>query len=266
MQQCMAIGGNLQVDGPILEEFYRRCQTGEGPILILPTASARAEGGLEIQRRFNELGSHRPVVVLPVHDRAAAGEEAYVRQARAAGGIFFTGGDQLRLATVLTGTPLLNAVRECYRAGIVVAGTSAGAAILGKVSIIRGRSGSAARAGMAHFAEGFGLLEDTIIDQHFHQKNRLGRLIYAITVHPGSLGIGIDENTAALFEGNQLTVLGKNSVTVLDGQSIAESNVDQLNAGELFSVAHLCLTQLTAGSRYDLARRAALIQRNPLEI
>lgn len=265
MKQCIAIGGNVQLDGPIITEFFRRSGSGDGHIVILPTASARNEGGIEFQRRFCDLGLQKTALILPVRDRAAALQAQNVDLLRAATGIFFIGGDQLRLATVLAGTPVLSAILERYQQGVVVAGTSAGAAVMGKLMIIRGRSGSAARSGSAHFAEGFGFIEQVLIDQHFHQKNRLGRLLYTITIHPGWLGVGIDENTAAVFEDDQLTVLGKNSVTIIDGQSIQESNIDQVNAGELFSVSDLRLTQLTTGSQYFLKRRAALVQREPYD-
>ncbi len=148
---------------------------------------------------------------------------------------------------------------------MVVAGTSAGAAAFGKVMIFKGRSGPAARAGTAQFGEGFGFVDQVIFDQHFHQRNRLGRLIFGVTVHPGSIGVGIDENTAVVIEGDVFTVIGKNAVTVIDGRTITESNIDQVKNGDLYAVSHLRLTQLTAGSRYDLASRSAMIQRTPLQ-
>ncbi len=265
MRQIMAMGGNVDVAGILIGEFFRRCGGVDGRIVILPCASNLAQGGQPVQERCLQLGIKISPEILPIHARALAYREEYIRAVHQASGIFFTGGDQAKLCSILCGTPLLEAIHEKAAEGTVIAGTSAGAAAMGKVMIAHGRSGSGARRDLAYFAEGLGLLENMIIDQHFHQRNRLGRLLFAVTVHPGSLGIGIDEDTAAVFEDQAFSVLGKNCVTVLQAAGEMTSNLADVNSGEYYAAGPLFINQLTQGSRYDLVHKAASIAQKPLE-
>lgn len=265
MTVLMAIGGNLQLNGSIMASFVQRSGGAEARLVIFPTASARQSGGTEYLNALQELGLKYPPIILPVRERMQAFDTNHLDPLKQASGIFFTGGDQLRLTTVLAGTPLLEGVRAAFRGGAVVAGTSAGAAMMGRMMISGGRSGSGARSGAAQFTEALGFIDNILFDQHFHQRNRIGRLIYAISIHPHLLGIGLDEDTATVIEDDHLTVIGNRTVTILDGREITESNVDQVSNGAWVSVSCLRLHQLTQGCQFDLNKRTATIYRKPLQ-
>jgi cyanophycinase len=265
MSVLMAIGGNMQLNGPIAWDFYQRCGGADARLVIIPAASSRINGGSEYLQAFKDLGLHEPPVLLPVRERLDSFNNGNLLPIQQASGIFFTGGNQLRLMTVLAGTPMMDCLFEAFQRGTIVAGTSAGAAVMGRVMISSGKTGSGARSGTAQFAEGLGFADNVLFDQHFYQRNRIGRLVYAITIHPQLLGIGIDEDTAALIEDERLTVIGKRVVTIIDGADIMESNIDQVSNGAWFGVSSLRLHQLTAGCEFNLKTRKALIKRNPLQ-
>ncbi len=264
MTVLMAIGGNVQLTGAVMTEFYQRSGGAEAQIVVFPTASNRMHGGNEYEQALNELGIRTPATVLPVRERLQAFDRTLQEQVLSASGIFFVGGDQVRLSMVLAGTPLLKAVHTAFENGAVLAGTSAGAAMMGQMMITSGRSGSGARGGAAQLAEGFGFTRDVLIDQHFHQRNRLGRLLFAISLHPHLLGLGVDEDTAAVFVGDQIHVIGTHAVTIVDGQDLVESNMDQTASGAWLSFSSVRLHQLAAGCQFNVGTRTAVIYRNPL--
>jgi len=265
MTVLMAIGGNMQLTGRIMQEFYQRSGGAQARVIIFPTASSRISGGEEYHNALQELGICVPPEILPVRERSQAYAAALQEQVKNASGIFFTGGDQVRLTMVLAGTPLLAAVWTAFERGVVVAGTSAGAAMMGQMMITGGRSGGGARGGSARLAEGFGFIRQVLIDQHFHQRNRLGRLMYAIALQPHLLGVGVDEDTAAVFENDEFQVIGTHAVSVLDGQDILESNIDQAATGKWLSISALRFHQLAPGCHFNLNTRTAVINRSPLE-
>lgn len=265
MSVLMAIGGNMRLDGSISHEFFERCGGPEARLVILPTASSRQDGGKEFADAWQAMGVRCAPVVLPIRDRGQAFQPDHFHALRQASGIFFTGGNQLRLSTVLSGSPLLLEIRAAFQAGVVLAGTSAGAAVMGRIMISGGTMSSGARFGSAHFAEGFGFYEDLLFDQHFYQRHRMGRLIYGITLHPRLLGVGLDEDTGTILSDQKLTVIGKRAVTIIDGQGIVETNIDQVSSGNWFSVSGLRVHQLTNGCQFDLQTRSATIFRQPMQ-
>jgi cyanophycinase len=265
MTVLMAIGGNMQLTGSIMQEFYQRSGGPAARVVIFPTASSRISGGEEYHRALLEMGIRAAPEILPVRERSQAYDTVLQEQVKIASGIFFAGGDQVRLTTVLAGTPLLATVRAAFERGVVVAGTSAGAAMMGQMMITGGRSGGGARGGSARLAEGFGFVSRVLIDQHFHQRNRLGRLMFAIALQPHLLGVGVDEDTAAVFENDQFQVIGSHAVTVLDGQDMLESTIDQAGTGAWLSISALRFHQLAPGCRFNLNTRTAVINRSPLE-
>ena len=131
--------------------------------------------------------------------------------------------------------------------------------------ITGGKTSTGARFGTAQFGAGLGFYENLLFDQHFYQRNRIGRLIYAVTLHPHLLGVGLDEDTAAILVDDRMTVIGKRVVTIIDGQDIMETNIDQVNSGAWFGVSQLRLHQLTDGCQFDINTRIATIQRQPLQ-
>lgn len=257
----MAIGGNIRLDGPILETFYQLSGGPDAHIAILPTASDRPESGTEFARRLDELGLRpaRSAWVLPVHARQDASVPEFIECIREATGIFITGGNQVRLAAVLGGTALHRELLAAHQRGVVIAGSSAGSAALGAMMITIGRGGLYARQRMAQFAPGLGIIANVIFDQHFRQRKRLGRLIYAVASNPGFLGIGIDEDTAAVLQGERLSVLGSSAVTIVDGSAITESDVAEAASSQVIAISGVRLHVLTHGCTFDLSTRSARI-------
>jgi cyanophycinase len=136
-------------------------------------------------------------------------------------GIFMTGGNQLKLSSLITGTPFGDGISEAYQRGVAVGGTSAGASILAEHMIAFGTGGATPKQRMSQLSAGLGLIQGVVIDQHFEQRNRYGRLLSLVAQSPSLLGLGIDEDTAAVIrDGSRLEVIGRGAVTVVDGQHV----------------------------------------------
>jgi cyanophycinase len=169
-----------------------------------------------------------------------------------------TGGDQLSLSTTIGGTSLAETILRRNQLGLHVAGTSAGAAFMSTHMIGFGDDGQTPREGMVTLAPGLGLLPGVIIDQHFTQRNRLGRLIAALSYNPRLIGLGLDEDTAAfLDEDDRLTVSGSGGVTVVDPSGVEYSSMDTAVSKEPVSVIGLAVHVLIDGGSYDLVTREA---------
>jgi cyanophycinase len=251
----MAIGGaeDKLRDKLILSAFVNLAGGPDARIAILPTASSIEDAGERYKALFLGMGADSAnVLYLP--DRAAAASPEVAELLDDATGIFLTGGNQLRLNSIVAGTPVARKVQARHRAGAVVAGTSAGASILSSHMVAFGASGPSPRMRMAQMTAGFNLVPGVIIDQHFRQRDRIGRLLTLVAGSPGLLGIGIDEDTAALFSGDMLEVLGRNSVTIVDGTHIV-SDIHRVKGHGGITVSGAILHVLTAGHRFDLAER-----------
>ncbi|MBS0568297.1 MAG: cyanophycinase, partial [Proteobacteria bacterium] len=173
-------------------------------------------------------------------------------------GIFFTGGNQLRISTLLGGTPVAQAIRACNARGVHVGGTSAGASILSEHMIAFGKEGASPTAGSVRLAPGLGLTNRFVIDQHFRQRDRLGRLLAALAYNPFLVGIGLDEDTAAFIRpDNTLEVEGSGAVTVVDASDMQFSSMDQVSEDEPVCLIGLKVHILVAGATYNLATRTA---------
>jgi cyanophycinase len=190
----MPMGGALdeRKDPAVLMEFLRRAGGKKARILILPQASARRDTGFEYAKMFKDFGA-KEAVSLEFRVRAEAGTSEQIKLLRKATGIFFSGGTQMRIATIIGGTPLEAELQAAYRRGCIIGGTSAGASILSKTMIAYGRGGPTPRERIVQFSAGLGFTDRFVFDQHFRQRDRLGRLIYAVSSHPGIVGVGIDE-------------------------------------------------------------------------
>jgi cyanophycinase len=259
----IAMGGALDLKSPgaALLEFHRRAGGDQAKIVILPTASTLANAGSEISAALQRLGLSQPPIILPILDRAAAHHAEYCAAIEQASGIFFAGGNQLRLTAILGGTPAEQALQSAHRQGAVIAGSSAGAAVLSQVMLAYGKRGATPRTGMAQFTPGLGFTRRVIFDQHFRQRDRLGRLIYAVANHPGVWGVGIDENTAAILIESQadgaarnasLQVVGQHAVTLIDAHSIQSSDVADLKNGRPVAISGLQVHILTHGCTFNL--------------
>lgn len=253
------IGGaeNKDENPRILKRFLAVAGGSRAEIVVIPTASQLRDTGPRYQRLFGELGA-RKVEVVDFDSRGDCTESGRLDRIERASAIFFTGGNQLRLSTILGGTPAAQMIRACNAAGVTVGGTSAGASILSEHMIAFGKEGSSPRADSVRLAPGLGLTNRFVIDQHFRQRDRLGRLLAALAYNPFAIGIGLDEDTAAFIgPDNTLEVEGSGSVSVVDAGNLGFSSM--ADAGEDQPVCMLGLTMhiLLAGATFNLVTRTA---------
>jgi cyanophycinase len=241
----------------ILERFVQLAGGARADIAVIPTASLVSSTGPRYERIFSEMGVRR-VHSLDFDTRRDAEEPGRLQRLREATGVFFTGGNQLRLSTLIGGTAVAKAVRQMNAAGIPVAGTSAGAAFLCEHMIAFGDEGSTPVAGSVRLAPGLGLTNRFIIDQHFRQRDRLGRLLTALAYNPFAVGIGLDEDTAAFITpGNTLEVLGSGAITVVDAAEVQFSSMDRVDEGHPVCLLGVKLHILVRGATFDLQSRHA---------
>jgi len=244
-------------DADILRRFLDLSGGDDARIAIIPTASSLPDTGARYVRVFQELGARR-AESLPYADRRDTENEDWLRALDTATGIFLTGGNQLRISTLLGGTPVARAIRRRNARGVPVGGTSAGAAVLSEHMIATGEEGPTPRAGMTTLAPGFGLTNRVIIDQHFRQRDRLGRLLTALAYNPFAIGIGLDEDTAAFIDPDDIIhVAGAGAITVVDAGGISHSSIASAAEGAPVCMTDVRLHVLTPGATYDLSRRAA---------
>jgi cyanophycinase len=243
----------------ILRYFLEAAGGADASVVVLATASEVPETGERYADLFYSMNADS-VEVLSIANR----EEALVAGAEAqelleyATGLFITGGSQLRLSSAIGGTMVAAAIRARHAAGMVVGGTSAGAAFLSQHMIALGDSGATPRRRLVHLAPGLGLAPNLVIDQHFRRRDRLGRLLTALSYHPGLLGAGIDEDTAAVIDADgSLRVLGAGAVTILDAHDMRYTDSHAVHRGQPLAMLGVKLDVLTSGCRYDLERRLA---------
>ncbi|GBF07958.1 cyanophycinase [Deinococcus aerius] len=249
------IGGHEAKEGrrEILREVARRVRGGR--LVIATVASHEPEGYFEgYQGGFEGLGVG-DLVELYVEDRTEALGEDKLGLLDGATGVFFTGGDQLRITSQIGDTPLEARIRQVYEAGGVIAGTSAGASAMCETMLVKGHSKESYRIGDLAMAPGLGLIRGVIIDQHFAERGRMGRLLGAVAQNPRVLGIGIDEDTAIVVEGGHFRVIGSGAVYVADGAGITHSNIAEARRDEPLSLYDVRLHVLSAGDAFDLGKR-----------
>lgn len=244
-------------DTNILKKFVEICGGKEARIAIIPTASVLSETGPKYERIFTGIGV-TSAKALPYAERADAERADWMATLEDATGIWITGGTQLRLSTILGGTQVARTIRRCNAAGVHVGGTSAGAAILSEHMIAFGKEGSTPRAGAASMAPGFGLTNRVVIDQHFRQRDRLGRLLSSLAYNPFAIGLGLDEDTAAFIAPTDtLTVVGSGAITLVDVSGLAHSSMAEASESEPICMIGVQLHILVEGATYDMRARVA---------
>jgi cyanophycinase len=244
-------------DADILARFVQVCGGTDADIVVIPTASRMKDTGARYEDIFTELGA-ADVATIDFDTRRDCSEPNRLARIERASGVFFTGGNQLRLTTILGGTPVAKMIRARNAAGMHVAGTSAGASFLSEHMIAFGDEGGAAIAGSVRLAPGLGLTNRFVIDQHFRQRDRLGRLVTSLAYNPFAVGIGLDEDTAAFIgPDNTLEVAGSGGVTIVDADELEFSSMDQVDEGQPVCLLGLKLHMLVAGATYNLHTRKA---------
>lgn len=265
MTTLMPIGGNESHKKPVvLQEFVRRAGGESADIVIFPQPSILEDTGSKYAQLFLDLGA-RATRSLEFRTRAESFDDNFLKAVQSASGIFISGGTQMRLPSTIGGTPLEAAILDAYLRGVIIAGTSAGAAVMPKVMIAYGKGGPTPHEGIAHYTAGLGLTDKIVFDQHFRQRDRLGRLLYLIAAHPGLLGVGIDEDTAAIVEDeSSITVTGSGGVTIVDGSEMESTDVAEVEHGGRVAVSNVRIHILTSGSSFDVSTRKAMIPKTQL--
>lgn len=250
------IGGKLLAPN-ILDRFVSLSGGSSARIAVIPTASSEPDMGTFYERVFERHGVSA-VKSLRFERRSDCDDSDWLSWLGDATGVFLTGGNQLKLSATLGGTPVALALREANANGVHIAGTSAGAAYLSEHMIGYGDEGGTPRAGMVTMCAGLGLTKRVIIDQHFRQRNRLGRLLTAVAYNPYSAGLGVDEDTAAFIgPDNALDVMGNGAITVIDPRQIQNTSIAEANPGDVITIVGATIHVLGAGSSYNLESHIA---------
>lgn len=261
----VVIGGAEDKKGKcgILRAFVRLAGGARARVAVLTVASeSPVEVGAEYREVFGRLGV-RQTEVWDVRQREQASDPEFPGALEEATGVFFTGGDQLRVTNLLGGTPADQALRRRHEAGLVLAGTSAGAAMMSGTMIVEGLSEATPRVGNVKIGPGMEFLHGVIIDQHFGQRGRSGRLLSALAQYPHQLGIGIDEDTALVVQGDEFEVIGCGAVTVLDAGAATYNNALECRESQHAALCNVKLHVLTSGLRFSLTDRTPLLPAPP---
>lgn len=237
----------------VLKRFVRLAGGRSSRIVLIPTASSFVDEVVDTYSRvFTRLRAGPDIRVVHAASRAAAHDPELVARFDGATAVFLGGGSQLKLSQFLVGTPVGNAIVDAYHRGIVVAGTSAGASIMSRFMISLGDEGLTPRQRSSQLTAGLGLLEDVIVDQHFDQRGRYGRLMSIVANSPNLLGVGIDENTAVeIRDEHVMTIVGTGGVFVLDARH-AITDAPDARRGAPLLVSGAVVHSLPTGATFDL--------------
>ena len=248
------IGGaeSKRRDPVILEKFVGISGGNDATIVVIPTATKVEENGSRYVDIIMGMGVKK-VHCLNITKRTDCNRDDYLSILEEATGIFISGGNHPRPSTILGGTAVAQLIRRLNADGVHVAGTSAGAAIMPEHMISGGRSGSTPTPRSVSLSPGLGLTNSVVVDQHFRQRDRLGRILAAIAYSPFLTGVGIDENTAIFIDpNNSFEVVGDGGVTVIDPSAINYSNMSETDRNEAVSITGVKLHILTHGDFYNL--------------
>jgi cyanophycinase len=245
-------------DTEILRRFVHLAGRDRARIAVIPTASEMRDTGPSYAGLFEKLGA-RSATSLPFDSRADCEREDLLGALGAATGVFLTGGNQLRLSTVIGGTSVARLLRRLSADGVPIAGTSAGAAFLPEHMIAHGDEGPTPRAGIVTLAPGLGVTNAIVVDQHFRQRDRLGRLMTALAYNPFAIGVGLDEDSAAFLRPDGvLEIHGSGAVTIVDPSGVEHTSIGNASPQEPVCIVGIRLHVLTDGWSFDLSTRKAL--------
>lgn len=263
-RQLVIIGGaeDKQGDCTILREFVRRAGGINAHLVVMTVATELPrEVGDDYLRVFERLGVE-DVRIVDTVERDDASSSTYLEAIEKATGVFFTGGNQARITSVLKDTEIDKLLHKRLAEGIVIGGTSAGAAMMPDMMIVEGDSETNPRIEIVKMEPGMAFLPGVVIDQHFAQRGRIGRLLSAVAQQPVNLGFGIDENTAVVVNNNQFEVVGEGAITVIDVSEVNHTNLSQILKDEDLAMCNVKLHILPHGYRFDLASRKPIVEDN----
>ncbi|NLM43570.1 MAG: cyanophycinase [Clostridiales bacterium] len=259
------IGGaeDKTADKRILKIVHRLSGGDNSTVAVVTTAT---NSPFEAERQYNEIFMNlgcKAVYGINITDRSQADDRRVIKQIKECDCIFFVGGDQLRISSILGGTEFHKTLLDSLANGKIIAGTSAGASMMSQVMVVEGKDDEAPRKCTLKMAPGMGLLQGVIIDQHFNQRGRMGRLLAAIAQNPGIIGLGIDEDTAAIVDGNQtFRVVGSGVVTVIDGRDITFTNTSEQNSEEPLAITNVKIHVFPEGYGFNLITKQGIIQKD----
>lgn len=259
------LSGNLIIIGGAEDKEGRKeilkkvcqCISKEEDDLVVATIATEypKEAAEKYRKAFGELGILN-IDILDISKREDAYSEENVDMINDASLIFFTGGDQLRITSLIGGSPVYDALKEVAKKGIYIVGTSAGASVMSDTMIVEGKDEEAPRKCTLKMSPGLGLIKNVIIDQHFAQRGRIGRILSGVAQNPEVLGIGIDENTAIIVnEDGIVEVIGEGAVYFIDGSKISYTNVSEQYSDEVLSIYNVKLHVLKEGNKFSLIRK-----------
>lgn len=252
--QLVIIGGaeDKENDCKVLREFIRQSGGRQAHIVVMTVATDLPdEVGRNYQEVFERLGV-KEVWIMDTAAREDADRPEALEALAWATGVYFTGGDQARITRCLKGTEFDRFIHERYIQGLVIGGTSAGAAMMPEMMIVKGDSETNPRVEVVEMDHGMGFLPGVVLDQHFAQRGRLGRLLSALAQQPVVLGLGIDENTAIVVNGDIFEVIGEGAVTIVDVTNMTHSNLYRLLPDEALALCEAKLHILPHGYRFNL--------------
>lgn len=240
----------------ILREVARRVGSGKLVVSTVAMPSGTEDLFAQYEKAFRSIGV-KHVFHLDIKDRNEGTQERKVRILEDANAVFFTGGDQMKITSQIGDTLVFRRIQEIYNDGGLIAGTSAGASAISETMLVEGgEEKSHVIGGSMRMAPGLGLISDVVIDQHFMERGRVGRLLGAVAQNPKNLGIGIDEQTAIVVErGNGFYVLGSGAVYVIDGSHVTYSNIAEEDPHKTLSIYDVKVHVLSQGDRFDLINR-----------
>ena len=262
LEGLIIIGGAEDKKGEkkILQEVCAHIEK-ESQLLVIVTVATQLpiEVGNEYSNIFYKMGI-KNLRVLDVANRQDALKSENVELIEKASLVFFTGGDQLRITSILGGTSLYSTMKHKYSDGCVFVGTSAGASVMSDTMIVKGIDDESPKKCTLKMAPGLGLITGVIIDQHFAQRGRVGRLLIGVAENPEVLGIGIDEDTSIIVNReNVLRVLGSGAVYIIDGSNISDTNVSEQYQDNILSIFNVTMHVLKTGDKYNLKTRTPFI-------
>lgn len=261
--RLIIIGGgeDKKADKEILKEVVKRSGGKNAEIAVITTATNYPlEVGEEYKQIFYDLGVEK-VDTINIMNRQEANRKQIIRSLEGITCIFFVGGDQLRISSILGGTNFHKFIHEAVNQGVIIAGTSAGASMMSEVMVVSGEEEGAPKKSAISLASGMGFLKGVIIDQHFNQRGRIGRLLGAVAQNPQPLGMGIDEDTAIIVNDiDEIEVIGSGVVTIVDGKEIEYTNISEQYPDEPLVITNVKVHTLPSGYGFKLRDRKAIIQ------
>jgi len=255
----VAIGGNedKEKDLDVLKQTVLLTDKKDPYIELITTASSMPEeSGASYIAAFEKIGI-KNVKIMDIRIREQTKNSEYLERLKNADVIFFTGGDQLRITSILGGTPVLETIKSrYYNEKCVIAGTSAGASAMSETMIYEGEICEALCKGKVQLTSGIGLVENVVIDSHFIKRGRFSRLMDIVTANPGSIGLGLGEDTGVVIrQGHLLESIGSGLTVIFDGQHIKYTNISDIQIGEAIAVENVCVHTLVKGHGYNLLTR-----------